>query len=244
MANIKKLYIVLGTGGSRKDFLTGWLGKLPSFIDTKWYIDLTCGASHSDAHLVKIVDTSPKHTFVHLLEKMDIRFSDDAILNLAVNCHGINLADNLKGLSKSQYEILNINVNPNANDTFWQNFVKNFLHYNTSIDQLDDYMNQSILQYIPQVGDTQEEIISNFFSKDNPNFESKMLISNYNQDEVIQFDYNELFVKSGSRILCNRLNLYAPDNVHAFWDAMLPFADPPPEVEFLGKVWKKSDYIK
>jgi hypothetical protein len=78
----------------------------------------------------------------------------------------------------------------------------------------------------------------------NPNFESKMLTSNYNQDDVIQFDYNELFVNSGSRILCNRLNLYAPDNVHAFWDAMLPFADPPHEVEFLGKVWKKSDYIK
>lgn len=244
MANIKKLYIVLGTGGSRKDFITGWLGKLPNFVDTKWYIDLQTGASYSDVHKLKIVDVSPDYTFSQMLSDMNIHFSDDAELNLAVNCHGLHLAENLKGLSTHQYQILNINVNPEANDTFWQNFVKNFLHYNTSIDQLDDYSNQSILQYIDSHGSTQEEIISNFFPKENPNFEAKMLFYSSGCNDIIQFDYSELFVSSGSKTLCNRLNLIAPERVHAYWDAMLPFAEAPDELEFLGKVWKKSDYIK
>lgn len=34
-----RLYIVVARLGARGDFLAGWLGTLPNFIDTQWHID-------------------------------------------------------------------------------------------------------------------------------------------------------------------------------------------------------------
>ena len=52
--NIKvKSLLVIGPGGARMDFVAGWLGKLPNFIDVNWTINPVTGHSTSGANIKK-----------------------------------------------------------------------------------------------------------------------------------------------------------------------------------------------
>lgn len=262
MIRIKKLYILLGIGGSRKDFVTGWLGTLPTFVNTRWYINLATGGSFNDTHFVKELDAFPEKTFRDMLIEQGIDFDDASELNLAVSCHGLHLAESLKDIPSHQYEIINVEVDDQTlSTTFWEQFVKNFLRYNNTIEQLTNgnFENKTILKYVSDVDDTysltvdeQISIIENLYPKYDSSdigwvddMKNKILwCRNHDSLPVIQVDYKNLFVPGGSVALCKQINVNAPSVNHKFWDAMLPFAESPTEIEFLGKVWKKSDYIK
>jgi hypothetical protein len=262
MISFKKLYIILGVGGCKKDFATGWLGTLPNFVNTRWNIILPTGVSSIDPYYIKEIDSQPNCTFKEILEKHEITLSSDGNLNLAISYHGLNLLRNLEGLTVDQYEIININVADNSMPiVFWEQFAKNFLRYNNKIEDLhsENFLNKFILRYISSNEDylsltTEQQInlIDNIYPKYDsfdPNWIKDALTKLVwckclDQVPVKYIDYEELFVSGGSRKLCEVLNIPAPDVNHQLWDAMLPFSKTPDEIEFLGKIWKKSDYIK
>lgn len=262
MITFKKLYIVLGISGCRKDFATGWLGTLPTFANTRWHISLATGGSFSDSYYVKEIDAEPNWTFKDLLGKYQIGLSPDAKLNLAVSCHGLNLLKNLEGLTPDQYEIINIDVADHSMPTvFWEQFAKNFLRYNNTIEELHtgNFANKFILRYVSDYKDSlsmtdeqQVELISTMYPKyesSDPRWiedaKTRLVWCRYiDQVPMKHINYEDLFVSGGSRKLCEALDINGPDINHKLWDAMLPFSETADEIEFQGKVWKKSDFIK
>jgi hypothetical protein len=262
MIKVKKLYILLGIGGSRKDFVTGWLGTLPNFINTRWYLNLATGGSFSDAYYIKELDALPDMTFKQMLLEKDISIDSDAKLNLAVSCHGLHLANSLSDLNSDQYEIINIDVDDDTLPTiFWEQFVKNFLRHNNTIEELENnnFSNRNILRYVSSIedidaltNDEQIKVIEGLY----PNYDMTMpesvqdiknrLLWCRNQDtiDIHHINYKDLFISGGSTTLCDSIGISAPTINHAFWDAMLPFAKSPGKLEFLGKTWNRTDHIK
>jgi hypothetical protein len=261
---IKKVYIILGIGGSRKDFLTGWLGTLPNFINTRWFVDLATGVSVSDVSFIKEIDALPELTLKDMLARKNIFFdNDDSNLNIAVGFHGLSIENSLRDLDDSQYEIINIDVNPEMMERiFWEQFVKNFLKYNRTLQDLEDndLLNKYILTYVHPVenpfeltNEEQIEIIKNLYPKFNTNdtgWEEKMksMIHWCKQLDKIKtmhrVNYNDLFTPGGSKTLCDTIGFTVPEVNHRFWDAMIPFAESPTEIDFIGHIWKKSDHIE
>ena len=262
MVKVKKLYIVLGIGGSRKDFLTGWLGTLSNFINTRWHLNLATGGSFSDAYYIKELDAFPDRTFKQMLLDQDISFDSSAELNLAVSCHGLHLVESLRDLTSDQYEIINNDVDDDTIPTiFWEQFVKNFLRYNNTIAELENnnFTNRNILRYVSSIehSDTISDaahikIIESLYpfydislSESIQDIKNKLLWCRTQESvRMHHVNYKELFINGGSIFLCNTLGITAPTVNHKFWDAMLPFSKSPDTLEFLGKTWKKSDYIK
>lgn len=262
MIKVKKLYILLGIGGSRKDFVTGWLGTLPNFINTRWYLNLATGGSFSDAYYIKELDAFPDKTFKQMLLEQNISIDSDAELNLAVSCHGLHLSDSLRDLNPDQYEIINIDVDDDTLPTiFWEQFVKNFLRHNNTIEELENnnFSNRNILRYVSPIenpttltNDEHIKIIERLYPKYDmsmpdsvQNIKSKLLWCR-TQDVVNMhhINYKDLFVGGGSTTLCDAICITAPSVNHAFWDAMLPFSKSPDTLEFLGNTWNRIDYIK
>lgn len=207
--------LVTGAGGTRIDFIAGWLGTLPGFINNKWSINPVTGASFSDSCLTKQIDYEPNTTVEkYMKEQFEVEIDPTASHTFCGSLHGFGLHARLE--NSSAVKIIHIAFDDSSwHKINWDFFVKTYL----TTPSLRHYSN----------------------SPNEIKFTPMYRIARHPDSIVV--DYEKLFVPGGSRYLCDKLEITVPDKHHEFYNDMLKWADSPLEIEAHGKVWKFSDYF-
>jgi hypothetical protein len=214
-------WLITGPGGSRIDFVAGWLGTLPGFINTRWSICPYTGLSRSDANLTKELDYRPEVTLSTALSNINV--VESALTYVGV-CHGRHLNQQVDVPAR----IFSIVVDDaNWKKVNWEFVIKTYF---TEIPTL------TLLQNPPSGISNEEKLL----------IVNQRLSAPTNHHPTINnsipLEYKELFKPGGSRYLCNILGLEVNDCYHDFYQAMLPVANSLPEYHYLGKLWRFSDY--
>lgn len=238
-----KLLLVTGPGGARMDYVSGWLGTLPYFIDCEWVVDPTTGQSRGRHQALKYIDHSVNLT--EILEQQNLVLDTTASLTWAGGNHGFALSDNKPSIENQSIRIAVINVAPQDEcKIVWEFYVKTYFIERRGFGviqgyqrpwAIDDNCNQSLTdeQRIEHV----EALIKNHHNC--------MGITKPNYDfPVTYLDYAKMFVPGGSYYLCQQLGIVkATQHHHDLWDALLPFAASPDVITVWGKTWVKDDYF-
>jgi len=211
-------WLVTGSGGSRIDFVAGWLGTLPGFVNNHWSIDATTGQSIGEMRLAKQLDYEVNYSVRNCLRDLGFNLTNDADLIYVGTCHGKYLQDQIQN---DTVKILYIDIDGvDYKKICWEGLAKTYLT-RPSINAKEDVDTDQIKQ---------------LFSK----------VRNLNcppTPSALILDYTKLFQPGGSRYLCDCLQLTVDNRYHEYYDSQLVWADTPKEISALGQIWRYSDYF-
>jgi hypothetical protein len=220
-----KSLLVIGPGGARMDFVAGWLGKLPGFIDVNWTIDPITGHSTSEASLTKILDSDPALTLTEVLKTNNYELDKDAEYTLVGTCHGNNLKIQLRSADPTTYQILTIDPSDELFDQInWERFIKTYL---------TEFKNQFAILNDRKFNQSPEIVLAKKpFDKKDKTFNNNCSFAH------TKLDYSMLFVPGGSYYLIDRLGIGPIDlRYHTFWDSMLDISTSPKKIYQFGRWW-------
>lgn len=239
MINVK-LWLIVGDGGCRMDFVAGWLGTLPDFISSNWHIDPFTGQSTGFMQHTKNLDNQ-----VDSIEKLlnDHYFTLDpsASMTYAGTCHGLNLNSFKKEIMQNQVGVYVIDDSAaDASEILWNFAVKSFItkktdSYNLSPGQSCWPIDRHLTLFNDQERVAAFEKILKSFKKSTQNISYDFSIT--------KIDYTRLFCPGGSYYLCNTIGITAEQRYHQYWDHMLPLSDSPSELKVWGHSLCKSNYF-
>jgi hypothetical protein len=239
-----KLYIVAAPGGARGDFVAGWLGTIPGFLNSYWNIDQATGVSLGNMGHLRSIDHGLAPTTA--LNSHQLNLSNISNITWAVSCHGYTLDPSMyyPHIDNNEIKFLSININ-GADKTIitWEFIVKTYLSERRGLDWaqrnkkwvIDDQINLESITDQDRIDQLQ------LILKQQPRALSDRSLPI--TIPSISLDYVKLFKLNGSRYLCNQLNIIAPEYCHSLWNAMIPMADAPNIVTAWGVVWRKADYF-
>jgi len=242
--SVKNL-LVVGPGGSRIDFIAGWLGKLPKFLDTVWSISPLTGCTISSTmNVTKQLDKKEYQTksVKDVLQYSGYELSESAEYTLATTCHGVFLNNQLSSCNDRNFTLIQILARPQStNQLIWEYVIKTFLTRCTTKFHIENnliYNNFPLL--ISSDADRKEFVHRKIIEIRQVNIYKPIDIF-YNPK--IQLYYDELFVKGGSYNITNSLNIDIDKRFHTYWDLALEIATSPKEIYQFGHHWKYSDYF-
>lgn len=231
-----KLMMVTGPGGSRIDFVAGWLGTLSNFVDNTWTISLTTGRSLGYMYQTKAVDWGVD--IEPILGNDQLELDGQADTFWAGSCHGYNLNyQKWKDLVEQGKVLFAKITNIDVPKLKWEFVTKTYLTKNRHVYAEKAWRIDSELDIEPSDADRIQAVKDRFkdFAIDGNELPSEF--------PAINLDYQKLFVPNGSRYLCDQLGISADEVNHRYWNLMLPLADSPEELEVWGHVWRRSDFI-
>jgi hypothetical protein len=234
--------ITTGIGGARIDFVAGWLGTLPTFIDSQWRIDPETGRSFGFVNLIRDADTSDTKVD-NILKNFGLQLDVSSDVNISVSCHGYRLENNI--INQKAVTIIRVNTaKADPKKIYWEFLVKTFLakERGDHAHMIGQFylIDKKLINEELEITDTNRQKfllsqINNYFLSKNPELTGL---------SFIDIHYDELFQPGGSKNLVNRLGLdIATEQHHRLWDANLQFAESPTTIERFGKVWRKQDYF-
>jgi hypothetical protein len=212
-------WLITGPGGSRIDFIAGWLGYLPNFCNNNWSVDPITGQSFGNMRSFKNFDNYNSSLQSYLSTLGDYQISNTS-LKWSGSLHGFNLKDEI---TDENVVIAHIHVPQQFHKKVnWEFFVKTYCSKPMVFGQ--DHSLTIGFQF-----DTMKKM-----KYEQLNIEP--------HPRAIILDYESLFYDGGSKYLCSKLNIEASDRLHEYYNDMLKWADSPLEVEAYGKTWKFSDF--
>lgn len=236
-----KSWLVTGIGGSRIDFLAGWLGTLDGFVDTHWRLHPVTGSSNGDSRITKILDTVSSMTLDTALGDYNMALSSDADLKVATVCHGWFVGQQVSHLDRQSYKIIFINTdNVNKDLLQWEFVVKTYLTRFTDVFHLqtkDYYLIDRQLGQNPTDEDRAAAVINILKRIPNSNSVDRNIID-------LELDYNKIFCQTGVSYLEDALGIVTSRRHHEMWDHYLVMAESPKEIYCFGKLWRYSDYFE
>ena len=226
-----KLLLVSGQPGTRIDFVAGWLGLLPDYMDNNWTIDPLTGQSNGNMRLTK---SFSENLNIHSkLVDLNIELDPTSSITRVGAWHPCRI-QGLEDYIGKGIDICHIIPSiENLPKIFWENRVKTIVsgndvdhvikHY-TGIDPatINDSMRRDFFQQ--QLENNQVGI------------ESEPLYPHIN------LEYTKLFVPNGSYYLCDKLRISADYSQHSKWNSMLALADSPAEITAWGQTWRQGDW--
>jgi hypothetical protein len=229
-----KLWLIAGPGGARMDFVAGWLGQLPDFVQSNWSVDLITGQSIGFMQHTKALDQgSSIDTF---LSDHHIQLSNCANVVYAGSMHGHYLESLHDEISQQKIRVFYIDLSgADLAQVCWEFAVKTFLTKNRSTGCEPWSAIDSRIQ-IENI--TDHDRIKKF----------QEILKNYNCDSQCptvshtSLMYTELFQSGGSYYLCDRANITCDSLYHRNWDQMLERSRTPDELTVWGHHWKKHDF--
>jgi hypothetical protein len=244
MSNLFQIQLVAvhGITGSRTDFVAGWLGTLPRFLNNQWTIDSETGQSRSLGQQLKELENYHGPAALNqLLSNYNYRLAARSSWSYAGSYHESNLAQKTYPTDASAIKSIVIDTNK-CNPTFilWENIVKTFMTrhrythaFNTGavygidfllLDARQPINDQSRCKWI-------DNLLDSWTVKSSP-------VVDLNTHVI---EYDELFRPGGSHTIAEKLQLTVTDRDHLVWDHMLTLANAPLQIERFGRVWKYTD---
>jgi hypothetical protein len=240
-----RFYIVQATGGARGDFLAGWLGSLPEFLNSNWTIDWETGQSFTQAKFLKCFHQGSLVTknLRGFLESYQYVLDQNHDFLVAGTTHDASIANYVDPAQRDLVTILSIQLSQQRLiQSAWEFFVKTFLtkhrydfaFYNHITYGVDHYLRD---QGIMANDHERLKCIDQYLQNINL---ACLQASSVRCDYV--FNYDELFVPEGSRHLVSQLDLRCSEKHHEQWNQNLKFAQSPQEIERFGRTFKFSEF--
>lgn len=235
-----KIWFVVGAGGARADFVSGWLGTLPSFINNRWLIDPDSGVSYGHMGNFRSIDHG--ELIEDIVQNYQLIISPDAEFIYAAACHGsqLNFQNYQSYVDSGALRFINIDISQaDLNTIKWEFYVKTYLSHRRTIDAVQGISEQWLID---------SQLTSATDSGRIARLEQLMRNCVLNKDSEYTYpttvvDYTKLFCTGGSRYLCDKLSITASDSHHQYWDSMLPFSQSPERLTVWGVQWHKQDYF-
>ena len=238
------LLFVTGVGGARADFVAGWLGTLPGFVNSRWLIDPTTGVSYGQMGNFRGVDSGAD---IHeLLQEQNVLLDPEADFTWAVAVHGwgITLEQFKMLIFLGAVKFLSIDISKaDHKKVKWEFFVKTYLSHRRQLESIQGYSEQWVVDSMMEKSKdiTDQDRVKTLKYLMSVHTPTTKYISLNDSVPATQLDYVELFAPGGSRYLCKQLQIATSDRHHQYWDAMLSFSDSPESIEVWGHTWNRAD---
>ena len=246
MLKIKKVILIAGEPGARMDFVAGWLGTLPQFLDNEWHMDPLTGQSYGFMRHTKMLDVKKIDSFSNLFKGHFI-IDPAAELCYAGSLH-VSLPDNIQdAVNSGQAELLIIDTSAvRVSNIHWECTVKTLLSQLKTREainswnrpwQVDRTINKIGITNLDRISLVKQELrkeITTYYSNNMP-------VPDMPHKKV---DYNLLFQPGGSKYLCSTLSLLdVNERYHNFWDQQILLSKSPDSLTVWGETWNKADYF-
>lgn len=225
------------------DYVSGWLGTLPDFIDSEWVVDPLTGQSRGRHQALKYIDHSVNLN--DILKQQNLVLDPTAKITWAGGNHGFALNDIKSFIDNKSIGIAVVDVAPQEEcKIIWEFYVKTYFIKRHGFGVVQGYQKPWLIdeKFDQLITDEQRIDYINKLIDDHHNC---MGVHKPVYDfPVTYLDYTQMFQPGGSRYLCQMLGISnALDRHHALWDALLPITTSPDELTVWGKTWVKDDYF-
>lgn len=234
------LKLITGPIGARMDFVAGWLGTLPGWINNQWHIDPVTGQSNGFMRMTKYLDWGCRD-LVTLLQDQQFTLSQNPDYKWAGACHGYDLQpDNVvPHILNGTLEILQIVVDQDqTNEIFWNFVVKTFLTPDLHAGHLRNNSPWSVDKEIVSATDT-----NRIHRVDQILREPMYLRTLPDSIPSNKINYREIASSKGSLCLEKLFDLQVPNGCHQLWQKMLPLSFSPSTITVWGHEWRQADYF-
>jgi len=236
-----KLKLIAGPIGARMDFIAGWLGTLPNYINNQWHIDPATGQSNGFMRETKYLDHG-QHNLLQLLTDQGFKLCASAEYTWAGACHGFALDPTviIPIVESGLLEIVQIECGPqHTNEIFWNFLVKTFLTPDLHAGNLAHRTPWLIDQRITEPATDAMRIAKLQELASNP----KWIYSVKNHIPTTKINYDVIISDQGSEELGKLLSVSVPHNCHLLWKNMLPLSFAPESMQVWGHTWSKHDLV-
>jgi hypothetical protein len=230
-----KLWLIAGPGGARMDFVAGWLGQLPNFVQSNWSIDLITGQSTGYMQNTKSLDQG-----LHIdtfLSDHRLQLSECADTIYAGSMHGFFLDSLYNEISQQKIKVFYIDLSgADLNHVRWEYTVKTFLTKNRSLSStpwpaIDSGTQSQNITDHDRINKFQAILKNHKHNLQPPRVPHTSLM------------YTKLFQPGGSYYLCECMNIDCDSQYHQYWDQQLERCRTPDELNVWGYQWNKKDFI-
>jgi hypothetical protein len=225
--------------GSRGDFVAGWLGCLPDYVDNNWTIDPATGKSMSDATYFKLFPKQPVQTLQEFVREWGFDLASRTNNRIVAATHHDHIADLIPSELRAITRLITITVkNVDLDWLAWEHYVKQYLCSYPMPDGTVHIIDRLLPPHLRH-DDARLGLALDIFHKGRPKGVREHA-GCANADVIL--DYAEILVKGGSRILCELLTLPAEQQHHELWDLSIDAAKSPDEISVWGHVFRFSDF--
>jgi len=234
-----QLIIVQSQMGAKGDFLAGWLGTLPNFIENYWTVDCETGQSFTKANFFKFFNSN--NNLDNFLSDIKFVLSAHQHYFLSATTHHNNVSTFITEQQHKNVDIISIKITEHSKlDVAWNGFVKT----NLTKHRYDYSIWENVTYGVDYCFDNK----NNITDVDRQNY----IESNFNDlsPYIAQVDpaakhvfiYDEIFVPGGSQLLAEKLKLKCSLQHHKLWDKNLEFSYAPDIIDRFGKIYSIDDF--
>lgn len=236
-----KLSVIHSQGGARGDFLAGWLGTLPQYLQNYWTVDCETGQSVSNANFLKHFPPTPfENDFEKFLHGHNFNLDYNSRLWVSATTHRPDISLFFPPAKRNCLQLISIQISErDRTEIEWNFFVKTLL---TKHRQLQDFREK--IQYgVDHFFDAGCEINDeNRLEKIDVWLSRHVFTTNIPLEADVVLSYSEIFRPGGSVGLSAVLGVQCSDAYHARWNTMTAVASSPKIIERFGKVFRFDDF--
>lgn len=228
---IKNIWFVLGPGGARMDFVSGWISNtFNDFIKFQWSIDFSNGKSWIFPMLWKSIDFDNPIDFHEIIIECENNFKYSPNSILLLPCHGYKLRKILNETHFRTYNFKFIKINyseRNIPKMIWEDIIKNkkFFEEKNPFEKFFNYF-------------------ENFFSQEKMIDDSIEYIKQFGY-EIIILNYDKISINYGSYHIIERLNLPSVRiEDHDFYNRNLKRSFSPEFITLNNQTLTKEYFVK
>lgn len=241
-----QFYIVQSCGGAKGDFLAGWLGSLPQFLDSSWTIDWETGQSFTMAKFFKDFgqDNSPIKNVRNFLHQNRYTLHQEHDFLLAGTTHDPHIARYVSADHRSLVRILSIKVShERLAEVAWNFFVKTFLTKHRYTCAFENGITYGVDHYLQAQGISvcNDRVRLDCIDRYLQNIDLAEFSYHANQYDYL-FDYDKLFSPDGSRHLVRGLGLCCSEQHHQQWNQNLIYSCSPDQITRFGRTFYFADF--
>lgn len=236
-----QLVLTIGIPGSRLDFVSGWLGTLPGFVDAQWYIDPETGRSFTTANSLRPVDKVDygTETLSRVLGFEGFELDPTSSIRLSQGCHGRTLSSKFRTQDVPAVKVVRIDTDDaDRKKIFWEYLVKTYMSRQRWIQAIEDDQEYNVDRLLNLAGleindrnrvEFIESVIEkDYYARPTPAVEGLSYVT---------IAYDKLFTVDGSQELCKQLELDVDECYHQLWRKNLTMCDSPKTIVKFGKTW-------
>lgn len=236
-----QLVLTVGIPGSRLDFVSGWIGTLPDFVDSQWYIDPVTGRSFTTANSLRPVDKVDygADTLSRVLSFSGFELDANSNIKLSQGCHGRTLSTKFQATDVPAVKVIRIDTDQaDYKKIFWEYLVKTYMSRQRWVQAFEGKQTYHVDTLLANAGieitdNNRVEFINNVIKKEyyprpTPQIEGLSCIT---------VAYDTLFTTEGSKELCKQLELEVDERYHQLWRNNLTMCDSPKTITKFGKTW-------
>jgi hypothetical protein len=240
-----QLILTVGIPGSRLDFVSGWLGTLPEFVDAQWYLDPKTGRSFTNANSLRLVDNIDYgiETLSRVLSFEDFELNSKSTIKLSQGCHARTLSTKFKPDDIPAIKVVRIDTDgADRKKIFWEYLVKTYMSQQRWPQAFQDSQINHVDKLLRDAGvevndSNRVNCIENIIKRDFWMEPTPVV----NGLSCVTIAYDTLFTTDGSKELCKQLDIEVDECYHQLWRNNLTMANSPSTITKFGKTWNYND---